>query len=293
LNQRLFFSFFLLLFVGNTNAADYDIYILAGQSNMDGRGSVSALGSTLASPQAGQLIYYANPGDPSASGESTVRSAGWQTLAPGFSVAPGARSGSLPNGTFGPEVSFVDALRQADPTGNPVAVIKVARGGTNLNSDWSPTGYMYQGLITEVNAALQALASGGDTGVIRGMLWQQGESDVTDIDNYRDNLETLIGDVRAEVGSPALPFVIGELGQGKSAAFRDLQQTVALETTGVGFASSLGLNTPDGTHFDTAGQVVLGQRYAQQISALVPEPGSLALLGLGGLMLIRRQRNCG
>lgn len=293
MKHSVLFSLLLCLFVGHANAATYDVYILAGQSNMDGRGAVSGLSTPLSSPQIGQLIYYANPADPSASGESTVRSAGWQTLAPGFSVAPGTRGNALPSSTFGPEVSFVDAMRIADPTGNPIAIIKVARGGTNLNSDWSPTGFMYQGLITEVNSALQSLATGGDAGVVRGMLWHQGESDTNDINNYQANLETLIADVRTELSDPLLPFVIGELGQTKPEAFRELQATIAQENAGVGFVSSLGLNTPDNTHFDAAGQVVLGQRYAEQIGVLIPEPSSLLFAGLGGLILIRRQRTNG
>lgn len=285
-----FLTIFFLLFVGSANAADYDIYILAGQSNMDGRGSVSSLSGPFASAQAGQLIYYANPGD----GDATVNSSGWQTLAPGFSVSPGtSRSSALLNTTFGPEVSFADAITQANPAGNPVAVIKVSRGGTNLHTDWSPTGFMYQGLLTEVANALSLLTDGGDTGTIRGMLWHQGESDSNDLENYQANLETLIGNVRSEFSSPALPFVIGELGQAKPEAFRSLQQTIADENAGVGFASSTGLNTPDGTHFDAAGQVVLGQRYAEQIAVLTPEPGSLVLISLGGVMLIRRQRITG
>lgn len=289
LKLPVLYSLLVCLFVGSAQAENFDIYILSGQSNMDGRGNAASLASPLSSPQAGQLIYYANPADPTIVGDNTERSAGWQTLAPGYSVAPGTRGDALPGSTFGSEVSFVNALRQANPTGNNIAVIKVSRGGTNLRSDWSPTGFMYQGLVTEVNAAMQALTGSGDTGVIRGMLWHQGESDSNSLDSYQGRLETLIGDVRTLVGDPLLPFVIGELGQEKPEAFRTLQQTIADENAGVGFASSLGLGTPDGTHFDTAGQVVLGERFAEQIAILTPEPGSLVLLGLGGLIVLRRQ----
>ena len=291
MNKYFFILLSSILVSASAQAAQYDVYILAGQSNMDGRADASSLSAPLSSPQADQLIYYANPDDPSASGESTERSAGWQTLTPGYSVAPGTRGNSLPSNTFGPEVSFVHAIRQADPSGNNIAVIKVSRGGTNLHADWSPTGFMYQALVAEVNTAMQALRTGGDTGVVRGMLWHQGESDSNDLNHYQDNLETLIADVRSLVADPLIPFVIGELGQAKPESFRTLQQTIADENLGVGFASSLGLNTPDGTHFDAAGQVVLGQRYAEQIAVLAPEPGSLIFISLGGMILIRRQRN--
>lgn len=269
-------------------ATVYDIYIAAGQSNMDGRADKGDLTGNLASPQAGRLIYYANPANPSNSGESTITS-GWQTLAPGYSIPPGQRGASLPTNAFGPEISFASAMADSDASPNAVAIIKVARGGTNLHTDWSPTGYMYNGLISQVNAGMTGLINAGDTGVIRGMLWHQGESDVADINNYQSNLEQLIADVRTEFGNPNLPFLIGELAQTKNSAFRSLQASIAQTNAGVGFASSLGLDTTDGTHFDTTGQVLIGERFAQEMVLLVPEPASLILLGLGGMLLINRR----
>ena len=47
-------------------AAEVDVYIAAGQSNMDGRGLVSDLGlnDLLRQPQADARIWYANPARP-------------------------------------------------------------------------------------------------------------------------------------------------------------------------------------------------------------------------------------
>jgi len=286
LKSSVLFCLVLSLFVGPAQAENYDLYILAGQSNMDGRGAVSDLPNALKTAQPDARIYYANPSD----GGATTRS-GWTNLAPGYSIAPGGST--IPSNTFGPEVSFAGAMAQAKPTGNKIALIKVSKGGTNLHSDWSPTGFMYQALVGEVDLAMQALADNGDSATIRGMIWHQGESDTGDLLNYQANLEELITNIRGTLNDAALPFVIGELGQAKPAAFRSLQQTIASENAGVGFANSLGLNTPDNTHFDAAGQVLMGQRYAEQMAILTPEPGSLILLSVGGLMLIRRQRTHG
>jgi len=284
LKQSVFFFLLLTLLIGRADAAVYDVYILAGQSNMDGRGNADDLAEPLASPQAGTLIYYANPANPSR-GDSTIRP-GWQTLAPGFSIPPNRRGNPLPSGAFGPEISFASALRQANPSGHAIAIIKVSRGGTNLHTDWSPTGFMYQAMIQEVAAAIQLLADAGDSGTIRGMLWHQGESDASSNPNYRENLEELIANVRVAFDRPHLPFVIGELAQTKPQAFRHLQQTIAQENAGVEFAGSDDLNTTDGTHFDADGQVLLGQRYAQAL-ATVPEPSSLCLLAFAGTVVLR------
>lgn len=276
-----------LLMATAARAATYDVYILAGQSNMDGRGDAADLAEPLNSAQAGTRIYYVNPANPANAGEVKVTSNGWQTLAPGYSVPPGERGNALPNDAFGPELSFALAMTQANPEGNPIAIIKVSRGGTNLGTDWSPTGYMYQDLTAEIDASLKALAQEGHTATVRGMLWHQGESDSTRLDAYQGELETLINNVRTTLTMPELPFVIGELAQTKPQDFRQLQQQIADENDGVAFVSSVGLVTTDGTHFDANSQVILGQRYAQALTA-VPEPGSLMLLFGGATLLLRR-----
>lgn len=291
MSARIIIACVAAFFTTAAYAAQYDVYILAGQSNMDGRGKVDGLEGRLAAPQTGSLIYYANPADPSRAGETTVRS-GWQTLSPGYSIAPGTtRDDPLPNPTFGPEISFVQTLAQANPDGNPVAVVKVTRGGTNLRSDWSPTGFMYQSLVSELDAALNALANDGHSGTVRGMLWHQGESDSNRVAQYQNEFESLVLNIRTTVKDPELPVVIGELAQVKSPAFRELQRKIADDDDRIGFASSLGLNTPDKTHFDADAQVVLGQRYAQSLIQLraVPEPASFMVFGVGGALMLQRR----
>lgn len=77
----------LSLLAGPALAVDYDVYLLAGQSNMDGRGPVKDLVGPLA-PFAGvradAVIWYSN----SSLRMSEARSQGWQPLRPGFSVPP-------------------------------------------------------------------------------------------------------------------------------------------------------------------------------------------------------------
>src|SRR4051812_21438153 len=87
----------------------YRVFIMAGQSNMDGRGHKSDLQAELsqwATPRQDIPICYSN---------STLRgpytSGGWRPLEPGYSVPPGTREKlgdkfTLPGSTFGPEVSL-------------------------------------------------------------------------------------------------------------------------------------------------------------------------------------------
>ena len=117
---------------GQTNAAaspqnQYDVYLLAGQSNMDGRGLVSKLSAEQQKPIDNAIIFYRNAGR---------TSDGWQKLAPGFSVPPKYK-GDFPSPTFGPEIGFAQSMLKADPN-RKLALIKGSKGGTNLRADWKP-----------------------------------------------------------------------------------------------------------------------------------------------------------
>ena len=118
-------------------ADHYEVYVVAGQSNCDGRGKAAELTGPLAGwakPQDDVRIAYSC----SELRGPVLTSDGFQPLQPGWSVAPGkGRPTKLPSGTFGPEVSFgrgtADHLK-----GKRVALIKFAEGGTSLAKDWNP-----------------------------------------------------------------------------------------------------------------------------------------------------------
>jgi len=279
--NRAALLFCCVLFIGFDAAADdYDVYILAGQSNMDGRADAAELSAPLAASQKGVWIYYVNPGNPAKKNDTDKTSSGWQALSPGYSVPPSTRGKKLPSKAFGPEVSFGYAMHQtngnananANGKANAIAIIKITRGGTNLRSDWSPTGFMYKSLIAQVNDAMAALKKDGHKGVIRGMLWHQGESDSRRLDAYQAELETLIANVRKAFGQPKLPFLIGELAPTKPAPFRRLQQKIADDNDFVSLVSSKSLKTKEGTHFDTDSQVELGKRFAAAMAGAQSKP---------------------
>ncbi|MFK8113676.1 MAG: sialate O-acetylesterase, partial [Rubripirellula sp.] len=81
-------------------AETYDVYLLAGQSNMDGRGAISDLTPNDMQPSDDAIIFYRNM--PTSSDE-------WKPLAPGFSIPPKHKTG-LPSSTFGPELGFAKAM---------------------------------------------------------------------------------------------------------------------------------------------------------------------------------------
>ena len=303
----------------------FDVYILAGQSNADGRGLESdILDSPLLDNPSNAIISYLNPAETvNGVSDGDVSSNGFQNLAAGFSVAPGERVESVaqqaisgngvPSGDnyFGLELSFANAIGAATGSTNDVAIIKVTRGGTNLRNDWrAPTaedptgGFLYEALIGHVNESLDQLTADGDQANVQGFLWHQGESDSgnsTRIDNYPGLFTDLVDGVRDNFGDD-IPVVLGELAPnrgGNTVQFNNTIQTLddpnsSAFISGVSVVSSAGLTTPanDLTHFDANGQIGLGERYASTLaSTAVPEPSSLAVLGLlSGVVAIRRRR---
>lgn len=90
-----------------TGEEPLDVFVLAGQSNMDGRADPAGLPGELQQAQERALVYGGK-----------------------------ARKPLTPGKQFGPDISFGKAMAAA--LGKPVGIIKFAKGGTNLADDWSP-----------------------------------------------------------------------------------------------------------------------------------------------------------
>jgi iduronate 2-sulfatase len=255
-------------FQAAVSAASYDVYLLAGQSNMDGRGKAADLDAAQRQPSTQALIYYRNP---------PTSSDGWKPLAPGFSMPPGYKGG-LPAPTFGPELGFAAALLAAKPD-QRLAFIKGSKGGTSIE-EWKPgtkgaastQGPCYRAYLETIALAEKALTANGDTMTIRALLWHQGESNAKDTaEEYQAKLAVLIARLREDVAQADLPVVVGEVfDNGKRDGVRAAERAIVKAIPAVAFASAEGLVTSDnGTHFDSASQLQLGRRFAAALATLV------------------------
>ena len=284
----------LSVFPSISAAQTIDVYILAGQSNMDGRGQVRDLSAAqLASLENDTMISFLNPGSEreramptSNPNDLDAGTNGFTALVPGgFSVD--STSARVLTPSFGPELSFGASIAEATGSNNQIALIKVSRGGTNLRNDWradapvdagpdEPVGFLYRALLEEVAARLADLEADGFTPIVRGFVWHQGESDSNQVSGYADRFVEFVEGVRAEFGAD-IPFVLGELSRTRPASppFNANLPTVVARAPGLSFVSSEGLTTPadDTTHFDADGQIELGQRYAAAFPAVESDPG--------------------
>ena len=243
---------------------------------MDGRGKAADLSGDLAryaAPLPGVLINASING----LRRPLILSKGFEPLQPGFTgtVGPGAvPNPPFPSGLFGPELSFGHAMATALPDKH-LLLIKYAEGGTNLQKDWNPKqpDKLYQHFIEFVHSSQKTIESQGDTFVIRGLLWHQGESDAGQpIGSYKNSLTAFINSARSDLGVPKLPILIGqEYNNGKRDNIFADQKTIVGTMPETYLVESAGLETWDhGTHFDAKSQIELGKRFAGEMLKHLP-----------------------
>lgn len=256
------------LLISQLPAKKLDIYLLAGQSNMDGRGKIKNLEKALQTPSENTIIFYRNP--PHASD-------GWQPLQPGFSIAPKYK-GDIPSETFGPEIGFAIELEKAQPE-TSFAFIKGSKGGTSLRKDWQPgtkgdpesQGLIYQNFIETISRATKALEEKGHQYQFKGLIWHQGESDKkTSAERHQKRLHELLRRLREDLNEPQLPVVLGQVFDNKE---RDTIRTAILAASQKDPLSEVietkDLNTWDpGTHFNASSQLTMGKRFAKEMLKL-------------------------
>jgi hypothetical protein len=272
------------------------VLFLGGQSNAVGQGVSSALPATLQAPQTDVLLYSYVDGQ-AANADGTLGAL--QTLHPGVASVLG---------DFGPEVTLGNQLSPIlkQTPGTQLAIIKYAKSGTSLSTDWkgggtgatTGDGTVYQTFQQVVAAGLAKLAATYPTSTIRldGMVWVQGEQDTNTLANanaYGSRLTTLITDLRATY-DPVLPFYFSQLSAQQTyysdpasvrypayLALRQGQQNVAANVSGTYLLNIDGpeftVSTTDFIHFDAAGQQALGSAFATRIADAIVLRASVSL----------------
>lgn len=237
------------------------VFILAGQSNMEGQGVVSMNGEKDYNSGKGNLVWSLENSSSApimkhlkdAKGEWGVR----DDVKVWFKIRRGITKGGLTVGFtgyggkshIGPELQFGHVM--GDYLDEPVLLIKTAWGGKSLYKDFRPpssggtVGPCYTQMLAEVHEALadiKNLFPGRENSdyEIAGFVWQQGWNDMCAkpaIPEYEQNLVNLVNDLRKEFKLPKMPVVIGELGNGGEKCSPDM---LAIRKAEEGAAAKLG-----------------------------------------------------
>ena len=217
-------------------AGPVQVFILAGQSNMEGQAVVDLAGKDYNGGKGTLTAVMADPAKAPAYQHLKNPDGTWRTrddvmvryqregrpllkgpLGFGYSVYGDPHH-------FGPELQIGHVL--GDHFKEPVLLVKTAWGGKSLYRDFRPPssggspGKYYQLMISHVRGAIAGMGSDfpalkDRTATLAGMIWYQGWNDGTDpktaVPEYEANLVNLIRDVRKEFQTPSLPVVVGEL----------------------------------------------------------------------------------
>jgi len=225
----------------------FHLFLLVGQSNMAGRGVVEEqdrrpVARVLMLTQAGEWAPAVDP-----------------------------MHFDKPVAGVGLGRSFAMKVAEGRP-GVTVGLIPCAVGGSPIDA-WRPGAFYEPTKSHPWDDAMRRAKVALQSGILKGILWHQGESDSTDAlaPGYEAKLHDLIARMRRELGAEDVPFVAGQMGRFDGAEWKEARKVVdrahrelPKKVKGTGFVGSEGLaDKGDKVHFDSASYREFGKRYAE------------------------------
>ena len=235
-----------------TPRENFHIYLLIGQSNMAGRGKLDK-GKRISTER---VVKLENNGNWAVAKEPLHLD----------KISAGAGLGA----------SFARVLADADPSVT-IGLVPCAYGGTSLD-EWMPDRYLYKQAVLKTKEAMRR-------GVLKGILWHQGEADANSAKKaatYAERLVVMMASLRKDLDASDVPIVVGELGpyldefvriNNSLREWKAVNEQMRLAATRIpncrcvsseGLAETIG----DNLHFSTPCLRVLGKRYADALQAI-------------------------
>lgn len=198
--MKIVSMFFLSIISCQVFANDTYVYIMAGQSNMDGRALTKDIDPSnrhlLTIPFNVKMFDGAAAID-AVSGTVIASSAASAALE--IKANFGKEFGKKPDNVFGPEVGFAHYLSAKYPNSN-IVIFKYAVGGSTIaqwclnnledNCGAHTDGKFYTGLLARYDDMKQKLeAQNVHNFIIKGVLWMQGENDVINAQGNQPHTE--------------------------------------------------------------------------------------------------------
>ncbi len=239
-----------------TNAR-LQFFLLVGQSNMAGRGTVEVEDST-----------------PVAHVWMLTQSGAWAPAVEPLHFDKPKVAGVGPGRAFG--VAVAQAWK-----GTEIGMVPAAVGGSSIRAwetgaaDSATKTHPYDDAIARARVAMQR-------GSLAGILWLQGESDgnARNAGDYEQRLFAVIANLRRDLQAPEVPFLIGQMGNfpekpwnAYRARVDSAHRNVAATTPHSAFILTEGLrHRGDTVHYDAPSAREIGRRYAKHFLLMVKTP---------------------
>lgn len=274
------------------------VFVLAGQSNMNGFGYNKDLPNDLKTFK----DVYIFQGNSVPDGGLNGGIGKWEVLKPGNGTGfkTDGKTNTLSD-RFGLELSFAKRMKELFPN-DKIALIKYAREGTSIDSVaradfgcWDADFHgknginQYDNFLKTVKNALSETDIDGngkrDEIIPSGILWMQGEGDASYdeaiANRYYSHLKTLMNQMRAALLTDDLPVVIGKISDsGKNEKGRvwntgelvqyAQEKFVENDKNAAIVRSTKKYNYGDDPwHYDSSGYIDLGKNFAEEIFKLI------------------------
>ncbi|MDR2627722.1 MAG: sialate O-acetylesterase, partial [Dysgonamonadaceae bacterium] len=244
------------------------IILLAGQSNMAGRGAYSQL-----SPA--DTVTYSN-----------ILSLNKDNV---WVRAKHPLHWDKSEAAVGMGISFARELIKKTGEDVTIGLVPCAAGGTNIDQWLNDAWFAYTGNFNLYTNFIERANKAAESGEIIAMLWHQGEANAgsTAYTTYGEKLLTLFTRMRNDLNLPDMPIISGELGRYLSYTYLNEVNVIINKLSDVlpkyAVASSAGLiPNSDIVHFTATSQVELGRRYAEAFYPVYRNlPASLTSLVYG------------
>lgn len=224
----------------------FQLFLLAGQSNMAGRGKVTKADKV---PDSGVLMLD--------------RKGRWVPAKDPVHFDKRVAG-------VGPAREFARTLQAKNPS-IKIGLVPCAVGGSPIAS-WAPGGFHKETKTHPYDDAEKRITTAMESGVFRGIIWHQGESDSnpTSATTYQESLLAVLKRLRSLVGEQT-PIVIGQLAHRPDQPWTESRKivdqahrAVAQELSNAAFVVSDELTLKsDNIHFDRESMMEFGRRYAE------------------------------
>jgi len=269
-------------------AADVDVYLLGGQSNMQGIGKIANLPADVAKQIPHAYFFNGKSFEPLIIGKTKI---------------------SVRAGDFGPEVGFAQAVATPE---RPAYIIKYDASGMGLHHGWNGgkwlggepaasrrnfypgqnqtdeiRGTLYRQMLKKFRSGIAAVRTSGNQPIVRGFVWMQGEQDAKQqlsATTYGAGLKRLRSRLQEDLGlSQDIAMAYGQVLPYEPALprfthRRELREQMELLDSSSEHPGRAALATmvstddcellPDKVHYNAAGQLRLGAKLGKAIQQL-------------------------
>ena len=178
----------------------------------------------------------------------------------------------------GPAVAFAQEMLRR--TKVPQGILACAHGGTSM-AQWDPSKKSL-GARSLYGATLRRVAKNG--GRVAGVIWYQGESDASRglAEVYTEKTKDLIEALRRDLGDPELPFALVQIsrvigGEWDSVGWdsiREQERVLPSLVSNVATVPAIDLEMDDLIHIGAEDHARLGKRLAQAMAVMKKLPGA-------------------